>query len=110
MVGFTATPEWERFRGASQASSLDWAKAQEGGMDAISRAPANHTPTSLNIHLHCRNFNRVIIESYSLQIGEAPNDVGRQKSLASFKSENGEQKKQTAIWVSKFVKSLWRFA
>ncbi len=50
MPGFVATPEWERFTGWVQGSSVAWAEAHEGLMGAINRAQANNNFASLNIH------------------------------------------------------------
>jgi hypothetical protein len=64
MAGFIATPDWDRFRGSAQGSSVDWAKAHEGVMDAMNRVLANNNLTSLNIHPNCRDPNLITIESY----------------------------------------------
>jgi hypothetical protein len=55
MDGFIATPEWDRFRGTVQDSSVDWAKTDEGGLEAMIRAQANSNLTSLNVHPKCRD-------------------------------------------------------
>ena len=49
MSGFVAAPEWERFTGAAQGSSVAWAEAHEGLMDAMNRTQANDNFAALNI-------------------------------------------------------------
>jgi hypothetical protein len=69
MDGLIATPEWERFRGTVQESSVDWAKAQEGVLDARNKALANKNLTNLTIHPNCRDLNLIMIETPSSPIG-----------------------------------------
>jgi hypothetical protein len=85
MAGFVATPEWERFRGSVQGSSVDWATASEGVMYMISRALASNNLTGLNILPNCRDSNKEIAK-YNLLTGNPDSYIFDSIKLWSFVS------------------------
>jgi hypothetical protein len=68
-----ATPEWERFKGSAQGSSVAWARPAEGALDAMNSMLANNNLTSLNSHPNRRDPNVMVIEARYLPISHSWN-------------------------------------